>query len=360
MQVGISRPQPAAPVMRACGAVAQVRALVERDPEIRSILKDVRKQIDINAAREVGLEEKSLRPLKRGNSTNLSNDPSRWACSTDEHLLKWPRVYPPEPVLASCMRSASRVMDESQRTKTQEAKLSIAVRRLFGPVLHPDGRFRSIWNVMLAVLICYCGVAVPLEIAFDTDMSRAMCGVGEDALYRRECHHFLAWYWTNVGVDVWFLLDVRAAHDFSAPRARRPHAMCLMVDASVAHRCPHVTRFCAVFLRRVFFVQIVVSLRTGYMQEGHFVNDDGLAASKYLRSSFALDFLGSFPLNLLWVALQPDNPYGDEIITMQQGDATGTGDVGRVNRVLRMLRLAKMAKLARMAKLYKYMTNFEE
>jgi len=79
----------------------EVRALVERDPEIRSILKDVRKQIDINAAREVGLEEKSLRPLKRGNSTNLSNDPS----------------------------SASRVMDESQRTKTQEAKLSIAVRR---------------------------------------------------------------------------------------------------------------------------------------------------------------------------------------------------------------------------------------
>ena len=35
---------------------------------------------------------------------------------------------------------------------------------LCGPVLHPDSRFRSAWNVLLAVFIIYCGVAVPLEI----------------------------------------------------------------------------------------------------------------------------------------------------------------------------------------------------
>ena len=38
------------------------------------------------------------------------------------------------------------------------------------PVLQPDSRFRSGWNVALACFILYCGIAVPLEIAFESDM----------------------------------------------------------------------------------------------------------------------------------------------------------------------------------------------
>lgn len=37
-------------------------------------------------------------------------------------------------------------------------------------VLHPDSKFRSTWNVLLAFFILYCCFAVPLEIAFETDM----------------------------------------------------------------------------------------------------------------------------------------------------------------------------------------------
>lgn len=39
--------------------------------------------------------------------------------------------------------------------------------RLFGPVYHPEGRARSMWNVCLAFLILYCGISVPLEIAME-------------------------------------------------------------------------------------------------------------------------------------------------------------------------------------------------
>jgi len=40
------------------------------------------------------------------------------------------------------------------------------------PVLRPESRFRSGWNVALAFFILYCGIAVPLEIAFEPDMVR--------------------------------------------------------------------------------------------------------------------------------------------------------------------------------------------
>ena len=34
------------------------------------------------------------------------------------------------------------------------------------PILHPSGRFRSSWNVMMAVLISYSGIFVPMQTCF--------------------------------------------------------------------------------------------------------------------------------------------------------------------------------------------------
>lgn len=186
-------------------------------------------------------------------------------------------------------------------------------RYIFGRVIHPDSRFRSAWNVALAFFICYCGIGVPLEIAFEADMVDAMCGVGEAKLLRADCPDFQLWFWANFVVDMWFICD------------------------------------------------IIINFRTGYVTEGHFVSDDWLAAKKYLRGSFIMDCFGTFPLNILLMIINPDNPYGDLLEDVDTGDATGGGtDVGRVNRMLRLLRMAKLAKLARMAKLAKYMENFEE
>ena len=47
---------------------------------------------------------------------------------------------------------------------------------MLGPVIHPEGRFRSLWNVLLALLILYCGISVPLEIAMEKGERRRAHG----------------------------------------------------------------------------------------------------------------------------------------------------------------------------------------
>ena len=152
----------------------------------------------------------------------------------------------------------------------------------------------------LAFFICYCGIGVPLEIAFESDMVDAMCGVGEAKKLRADCPDFQLWFWGNFFIDMWFICD------------------------------------------------IVVNFRTGYVKEGHFVSDGWLAAKNYMQGSFLMDCLGTFPLNILLMIINPDNPYGDII---EEVDTASNTDVGRVNCMLRLLRMAKLAKLARMAKL---------
>ena len=80
------------------------------------------------------------------------------------------------------------------------------------PVLHPDSRFRSGWNVCLAFLILYCGFAVPLEIAFETDMVESMCRIESDPFgptqRRDECVDYLLWFWLNFVIDMWFIADI--------------------------------------------------------------------------------------------------------------------------------------------------------
>ena len=79
-------------------------------------------------------------------------------------------------------------------------------------VLHPDSKFRSGWNICLAVLILYCGFAVPLEIAFETDMVDVMCYNPEDLygpnIIRNDCKTYLTWFWMNFVVDLWFMVDI--------------------------------------------------------------------------------------------------------------------------------------------------------
>ena len=186
-------------------------------------------------------------------------------------------------------------------------------------VLHPESKFRSGWNVALAFFILYCGMAVPLEIAFETDMVREMCtdpyNPHGPLIVRGECTQFLQWFWLNFVVDVWFIAD------------------------------------------------IYLNFRTGFMHEGHFVSDDWVVAKAYLKGSFLMDVLGTFPLNIAMMVANPENPYGDAQLAamLSAGQADNGGmDPGRANRMLRLMRMAKLAKLARMRKLAKTMEAFEE
>ena len=89
-------------------------------------------------------------------------------------------------------------------------------------------------NALLLRLLRYCGIAVPLEIAFETDMVDSMCRNPEDIhgpiIIRIDCTSYLQWFWLNLLVDIFFIID------------------------------------------------IYLNFRTGYMNEGHFVNDDWIVA----------------------------------------------------------------------------------
>ena len=145
----------------------------------------VRQQMDHHAAKLIEAEKTRL-PMKRGLTKTLTTrSPSPVGADGDEDRARWGR-------------------------------------RLCGPVLHPDGKFRSGWNVMVAFLIMYCGIQVPLEISFDTDMSRAMCGIGEDALLRSECPHFLTWFWCNFVIDMCGRPAARTGGCLESRRFARP------------------------------------------------------------------------------------------------------------------------------------------
>ena len=58
------------------------------------------------------------------------------------------------------------------------------------------------------MLILYCGVALPLEVAFDIDIKEETCGVTATRLLLPPCTSYLVFFWWNVVVDFAFCADV--------------------------------------------------------------------------------------------------------------------------------------------------------
>ena len=58
------------------------------------------------------------------------------------------------------------------------------------PMLHPNGRFRTIWNLAMALLISYSGIVVPMQLAFFADFDR------------------IEWIVLDYIVDFVFLIDI--------------------------------------------------------------------------------------------------------------------------------------------------------
>ena len=61
------------------------------------------------------------------------------------------------------------------------------------PMLHPSGRVRTAWNVLMAVLIIYCGAMVPFEVAFERTMLAEMGVAGWRKQKRSACRPIGAW-----------------------------------------------------------------------------------------------------------------------------------------------------------------------
>lgn len=160
----------------------RIRSLVEADRDIRSQLKELRSSIKQHA--DIGTRRPAyMRPpgLARATSSGGRRERRRAAAAAAaaEHSTDAP---PLQAEVGCCVRF---------------------VRATTGPVLHPDGRFRSVWNTFMALLICFCGVAIPLEIAFEADMRIAMCNSLIES-----CPTHQMWTYANVFVDILFMFDI--------------------------------------------------------------------------------------------------------------------------------------------------------
>ena len=114
--------------------VHTMQALVEGDAEVRSMVLQLRRQV-ANAARA----EQSMYTRKPTGRMSLSE---------------------------------SGMQDASQQESLRRLRTCLA---LMGPVLHPDSRFRSSWNAAMALLIVYCGVAIPLGEPAVVDLPTDAC-----------------------------------------------------------------------------------------------------------------------------------------------------------------------------------------
>lgn len=108
------------------------------------------------------------------------------------------------------------------------------------PMLRPDTRFASARALFVALLICWCAISVPLELAFEKSLHRSF----GDSAWR-------AWEMSSLVIDSCFMLD------------------------------------------------IVLSFRTGFFVDGQLVRDGWRIAKRYLCGWFVVDLLGAFPLNLI-------------------------------------------------------------
>ena len=268
---------------------AMMDSLIESDESIKLVVKELREKMERREKMAVAGESSGSRaPRRLGRGVSGKNlarhDTASLRDSNNVDRLSTASV-------GSTSGAASSKASWLRRRRTN-SRFQRLLTALLGPVLHPEGRFRSVWNVGLAFLIAYCGISVPLEIAFERDILRSMCG------QLLTCPNYDAWSWTNIVVDLVFICDV------------------------------------------------MINMRTGYAIEGHFVDNDYDALTHYLNpmtGSFVLDFLGSFPLNLILMGFND----------VTQDDAAS--DATRVNRMLRLLRLTKLFKLARLTKLATYL-----
>ena len=96
----------------------------------------------------------------------------------------------------------------------------------------------------------------------------------------------------------------------------------------------------------IFMVDIVLNMRTGYMNEGQIVRDDWQSLLYYLRGWFVPDLIGSFPVTLILQAV--------ENCTADSTSAAACNLV-RGPRMLKMLRMFKLTKLTRFFKLSAYL-----
>eukprot|EP00325_Prymnesiales_sp_UTEX-LB-985_P007184 CAMPEP_0174696820 /NCGR_PEP_ID=MMETSP1094-20130205/2876_1 /TAXON_ID=156173 /ORGANISM="Chrysochromulina brevifilum, Strain UTEX LB 985" /LENGTH=860 /DNA_ID=CAMNT_0015893685 /DNA_START=37 /DNA_END=2619 /DNA_ORIENTATION=- len=123
--------------------------------------------------------------------------------------------------------------------------------RLDGFVMHPDGRFRSAWNVLIVILLMFTCVVVPVRIAFPMTF-----GENDDNL------------WNPTG---WNIFDI--------------------------------------FIEWVFVIGVVLNFFTGYHRDGQLVMKVPRIARVYLLGWFWVDAFSSIPVDTIGALAQGARDY---------------------------------------------------
>ena len=155
----------------------QIWSLVKTDQKVVSLLSDARKEMDAYVTKHdldgskhggdmVGSKD-GVRSITQGARSRVQGARSRVATKVARLRMSVSQT--------SVARYAATVRDSYLERWLVTGPLA-RLRRdgccifVFGGVMHPDGRFRSSWNMAMAAAIIYCSVVVPIEIAFETDM----------------------------------------------------------------------------------------------------------------------------------------------------------------------------------------------
>ena len=155
----------------------QIWSLVKTDQKVVSLLSDARKEMDAYVTKH------DLDGSKHGGDMYGSKDGVRSITQSARSRAQGARSRVATKVArlrmsvsqTSAARYAATVRDRYLKRWLVTGPLA-RLRRdgccifVFGGVMHPDGRFRSSWNMAMAAAIIYCSVVVPIEIAFETDM----------------------------------------------------------------------------------------------------------------------------------------------------------------------------------------------
>ena len=155
----------------------QIWSLVKTDQKVVSLLSDARKEMDAYVTKH------DLDGSKHGGDMYGSKDGVRSITQSARSRAQGARSRVATKVArlrmsvsqTSVARYAATVRDSYLERWLVTGPLA-RLRRdgccifVFGGVMHPDGRFRSSWNMAMAAAIIYCSVMVPIEIAFETDM----------------------------------------------------------------------------------------------------------------------------------------------------------------------------------------------
>ena len=155
----------------------QIWSLVKTDQKVVSLLSDARKEMDAYVTKH------DLDGSKHGGDMYGSKDGVRSITQSARSRAQGARSRVATKVArlrmsvsqTSVARYAATVRDRYLERWLVTGPLA-RLRRdgccifVFGGVMHPDGRFRSSWNMAMAAAIIYCSVMVPIEIAFETDM----------------------------------------------------------------------------------------------------------------------------------------------------------------------------------------------